>query len=228
MNARVRSRVEMGRRALQFSRAHTDTSAGYGAAVSRLEERLTRAETLADQQLTGIRSSRAASGQRAIIRQAMMRGHLRHLVRVAKLAAVEVPELAERIALPPRNTTYLEFRTTARSIAAEAAAHQEVLVRYGLVESVVTELSAALTRFEAMTDAAMESRRAHVGASAELANVATEIVAVVRVLDGLNTIRFTSDAESLAAWRSASNITDVVRSTAAPPADGGEEVQPAA
>ena len=227
MNARVRSRVEMGRRALQFSRAHADESAGYTAAVSRLEERLGRAETLANQQLNGIRATRAAATQRRIIRKAMMRGHLRHLARVARLAAVEIPGIAERISLPPRNSTYLEFRTTAVSIATEAAAHLEVLVRYGLVESVVTELNAALERFQVVTDAAMEARRAHVGASAELANVATEIVAVVRVLDGLNTIRFTSDAESLAAWRSASNILDFVRGSVVPPEAGGE-VQPAA
>jgi hypothetical protein len=36
--------------------------------------------------------------------------------------------------------------------------------------------------------------------------VADEIVQIVRVLDGLNRVRFEHDAELMAAWESASNV----------------------
>ena len=48
MNAKVRRKLEMGRRAHEFSRANPDASAGYVAALARLEERLARADALAD------------------------------------------------------------------------------------------------------------------------------------------------------------------------------------
>lgn len=60
------------------------------------------------------------------------------------------------------------------------------------------------------------------------------MVQVVRVMDGLNQYRFTSDAESLAAWESASNVAGPTRGAASTkpvpsdtPAPGGE-VRPAA
>ena len=55
--------------------------------------------------------------------------------------------------------------------------------------------------FKNLTDA----RRAHIGASAELAAVAEELIQVVRLMDGLNRYRFADDANSLAEWESASN-----------------------
>ena len=60
MNAKSRRRIEMGTRALDFSRAHPDASPGYTAAVTRLEERLARAEQLATQQREGTLQVRAA------------------------------------------------------------------------------------------------------------------------------------------------------------------------
>jgi len=41
-------------------------------------------------------------------------------------------------------------------------------------------------------------RRAHIGASAELAAVAEELIQVIRLMDGLNRYRFADDADSLA------------------------------
>ena len=40
MNAKSRRKLEMGARALDFSRAHPDASPGYTAAMTRLEERV--------------------------------------------------------------------------------------------------------------------------------------------------------------------------------------------
>jgi hypothetical protein len=49
-------------------------------------------------------------------------------------------------------------------------------------------------------------RAAQVGAQAELDAVTSEIMLIVRQLDALNRFRFRSDAESLAAWKSAREV----------------------
>ena len=46
MNAKTRRKLEMGSRALEFSRAHLDESSGYQAAVAQLEEQLQRSTEL--------------------------------------------------------------------------------------------------------------------------------------------------------------------------------------
>ena len=53
MNAKTRRKIEMGTRALDFSRAHPDASPGYAAALASLEQRLARADQLAAQQRDG-------------------------------------------------------------------------------------------------------------------------------------------------------------------------------
>jgi hypothetical protein len=46
MNEKTRRKLEMGRRALAFCRAHPESSPGYLALVARLEALLARAEEL--------------------------------------------------------------------------------------------------------------------------------------------------------------------------------------
>ena len=54
MNFSVRRRLDMARRVRDFCRTHpAPNNAGYTAAVARLEERLARAEALAEQQVAG-------------------------------------------------------------------------------------------------------------------------------------------------------------------------------
>ena len=50
MKATTRSKLEMGSRALEFSRAHPNGSSGYAASLADLEQQLSRAEQLATQQ----------------------------------------------------------------------------------------------------------------------------------------------------------------------------------
>jgi hypothetical protein len=233
MNAKSRRKIEMGRRALDFSRAHPDASPGYTAAVTRLEERLTRANELAGQQRDGLLEVRAATARKFELRRSMRQAHLAHLAQVAKIAGREVPELAQKFVFKPRTTSYLAFRTAARGIAAEAESQKEVLVKHGLVEAVLESLVQALDQFDAAVENGSAGRQAHVGASAELGAVADEVVQIVNVMDGLNRYRFAKEGELLAAWESASNVSATPRSSTpkagtgdAPPAGG--EIRPAA
>lgn len=196
----------MGRRAFEFSRRHPDEGPGYATALARLEEALRRTEVLVAQQQAGFAEVRIAAGEKTRIRGLLQRGHLAHLARVAKLAEAEEPGLPEKFRMRLTRGTYLSFRAAARGMLAEAESRKELFIRYGLAGAVLEGLSAELTRFDQAVQRGMDGRRAHVGASADLAVVAYEIVQVVRVMDALNEIRFAGEGELLPAWKSAANV----------------------
>jgi len=233
MKAATRRIIEMGTRVLNFSRAHPNPSAGYAAALSRLTENLAQAEQLAEQQRTGIIEVRNATAHKRELRRGIRRTHLVHLARVAEDAAEEAPDMGRKFSISSRtNAAYLSFRTAARGILAEAQNHKELLVKHGLVDSVLESLTDALAQFDAAVQQGTEGRRSHVGASAELDTVAEEVIQVVRVMDGQNRYRFGSDPDALVEWESSSSTFGPLRQAAAKPTPqvppGTGEVKPAA
>lgn len=90
--------------------------------------------------------------------------------------------------------------------AATGATHRELLVRYGMPETFLDDLGTALDSFEQAINEKHAGRAAHVGARADLAAVGAEIMLIVGQLDALNRFRFRTDAESLAAWKSARDV----------------------
>ncbi len=142
----------MGTRVLDFSRTHPDASAGYTAALTRLEALLGRADELASRQRDGLLEVRAATSRKRELRRSMQQAHLAHLAQVAKVAAREDPDLAQKFVLKPGTTTYLAFRTAARGMAAEAQNHKELLEKHGLVDTVLDDLGRALDQFDAAVE----------------------------------------------------------------------------
>ena len=120
MNAKTRRKLEMGSRALEFSRAHLDESSGYQAAVAQLGEQLQRSTELAARQLEGFVEVRAASARKLELTRSMRRQQLVHLARVARRAAKEAPELAQKFVLPRDPAPYLPFKTMTGTMVAEA------------------------------------------------------------------------------------------------------------
>jgi hypothetical protein len=149
------------------------------------------------------------------------------------MAHREEPELAEKFVLQRGSIPFQTFLTAARVIAAVAQKHRHLLVRYGMVETVLAGLLQALEQFDVAIDQELEGRRMHVGASAELDQLGDEAVGIVGILDALNRLRFEHDAEALAAWRSASHVITPSRGTPSPAAPAGDrlaggEIKPAA
>ena len=206
MRAKTRRKIEMGQRVLEFSRLHPDPSPGYAAAVTRLQERLARADQLAQQQVDGRAEMRVATRRKQEIRKLMMRAHLDHLASVAEIASVEEPALLQKFRFPPDATTYLAFRAAASSMAAEAESRKELLLRHGLSEDVLVGLKNSLDEFETALEQGAAGRLSRVGATAELDSVSDEIVQIVKVMNGLVRLRFAHQSELLAAWDSASNV----------------------
>jgi hypothetical protein len=206
VRAKTRRKLEMGKRVLEFSRMHSDTSPGYVAAAARLQERLARADQVARQQIDGRSEVHAATARKRELRRLMKQAHLDHLSNVAAVASVEEPELTQKFVFPSDATSYLAFQTAASGMAAEAESRKEFLIKHGLSEEVLSGLQVALDQFQAAVEQAAAGRLAHVGASAELVSMAEEVVQVVKVMNGLIRLRFANQAELLAAWESASSV----------------------
>jgi hypothetical protein len=209
MNAESRRKIEMGTRALEFSRAHPDADAGYTMAAAKLEQLVARANEAAAAQRSGIVDVRAASARKAELRRTMLAVHIAHLAQVGREAAREAHELGKTFRFKPQVGTYLAFRTAARAMAVEAENHREILIRHGLAASVLEEFVQRLDQFDAAVALGTTGRTAHMGATAELQTVAAGIVRAVRVMDGRNRQRFQDDQQLLGAWVAASTMLGV-------------------
>jgi hypothetical protein len=220
MKAKTRRKLEMGARALIFSRVHPDPSPGYAAALARLEDRLARATHLAGQQREGMLEVHTATARKRDLQRTMRRAHLAHLRHVARIAGHDLPELEEMFRLKRGTIPYQTFWTAAHRMAAEAESRKEVLMRHGLADTVMESLRQALDEFDQAVKQGNRGRLVHVGASADLDLVADEVVLIVKAMDGPNRLRFAHQPELLAAWASASHVIAAPRSVG--------EVRPAA
>ena len=221
MDAESRKRIEMGTRALEFSRAHPDTEPGTTAAAARLEQLVARANEVAAAQRDGLIHARAASARKRELRRAMLEVPISHLAEVGEVAGREEHELGSAFRFKPRASTLLAFRTAARGMASAAEAHQEMLAKHGLSASVLVQFGQMLDQFDAAVVLGNDGRTAHIGATRDLRAVAQEIVQTVRVMDGRNRQRFAEDPQLLGSWLGASRVLGRRRA-------GGEEQAPAA
>lgn len=215
MNRRVSSRLEMGARALEFSRANPFESPGYATALKQLEEQLARSDQLAKEQQRGTTEVRAATARKDGLKRSIRRSQLVHLARVAQRASKELPELAQKFDLPRIPFRNLAFRTVARTMVEEAEQRKELLVKHGLVEQVLQSLGQSLDQFDEAVERGAEGRRVHIGAKANLDAVGDEVVQIVKILDGLNRFRFATEPDLLTAWTAACNVIG-------PPTTGGQ------
>ena len=227
MEAVTRRQLEMGRRALDFTREHPDASPGSALALAGLEEQIRLADVLAAEQQDGIRAVRAATARKRELRRLMNDSHLLHVARVGQAAAKELPELAQTFDFNRDPSPYAVFRTRAQTLVAAAESHRELLTKYGLADTAFDGLKQALVDFDVALEQGMGARLAHVGASAKLAVVAGDIVKAVKVMDGANRFRFRGQPDLLAAWKSASKVVDFTRTAEAEEPPAGSDVKAA-
>jgi hypothetical protein len=235
MNHRTESRLTMGHRALEFSRAHPSQSQGYATAVNQLEEQLARATQLAEEQRRGQAEVRAATVVKDRLRRLVRRSHLVHFAGLAERAASEDAELAQKFDLPRMPARGLAFRAAARTMVELAEQQKDLLGKYGLVEEVLQNARESVNHLDQAVERGAQGRRVHIGASAALEAVANEVVRLVRILDGFNRVRFGSDSNLLAGWIAAMNIigppvstSQAVSRSAGQPGTPTGEAKPAA
>ena len=136
------------------------------------------------------------------------------------MAAKDRPELIEQFRLPGRGATHQAFLSAMKGMLAKAASLRDLLVSRGMSESLLEDLGRRSPSSRAPSKLSSSGRRAHVGATADLEAVASEILEQVRMLDGLVRYRFGDNPELMAAWNSAHNVLGPFRSKVTPPPAG--------
>jgi hypothetical protein len=213
MHIDIRRKLEMAGRARDFCRTHSAHTPGHTAAIQRLEELLARAEALAQQQVAGRLAVSNAVMNKEECRQEI-HDTIGLLAMLALVAAREEPGLAGGISRPRPKLSHLAYLTRARVVAHTFATHRALLVRYGMPDSLLTHLFAALDGFEHALQEKNAGRAAHVGARAELEALAAAIMLIIGRLDALNQFYYRNNAEALAAWKSARDVVWRVKGAA--------------
>jgi hypothetical protein len=206
MNAQLRRRLEMAARARDFLRAHQVEGVGQDLGLTKLEQLLEHAENLATQQRTGVAVERSAVKQRQELRRALQPRILGYLSAVGAVVGTQDAALAEQFRMPSSNATHQALLTMSRAILEKATAQKELLVKLGMSEQVLDELTTALGQYEDTIQATSAGRREHVGARADLQVVAADISKQLRLLDKVVRYRFGDNAELMGAWESARNV----------------------
>lgn len=217
----------MGSRVREFCRANPSTEPSHSTVVKRVEDLLTRADSLGMQQRTGLGDRQAATARRTQIRLQIEFGLLTPLVKVGREAAKTNPGLLGKFRISRTHATHRAFLINARGMLADATAAKEVMVQEGMSPNLLDDLAKALDRFEAESDAINLSRRTHIGARVELSEVADALSNVADVLDGIHRYRFQADPEQLTVWEAArSVIAHSARKTANPTESGASPPAP--
>ena len=152
-------------------RSSVADAVGEGLGLAKLEELVQRAEVLASQQRSGVVATRSATKRRRDLHGKL----LLYLRAVGAVAAKENAELAVQFQVPPTNASHEALLTMARGMLEKATLHKDVLVKGGMAEQLLGDLSGTIGEFEQTIEATRASRREHVGAMADLEAVAAEI-----------------------------------------------------
>ena len=206
MNRQIRRRKEMAVRVRDFSHAHPSADPSFASILGRLEEAISRTVALEGQQTGGFLSRHSSSVRRRALRRRLREGLLRHLVTIARDAAVEQPQLLEMFKLPPSHASTGAFQNLSRKLLEQGVAQKEVLVKHGLSDKLLDDLTAAVAEFDASVAETNSGHSGHVLAGAELRRVSDEIMQLVAMMDGVNRYRFEREPQLLVAWKSAKHV----------------------
>ncbi len=230
MDAVQRRKHETAGRVKGFCDANPDENEGTKVTVVRLGGLYERAITLSSQQRSGQITEMAAAERRELALD-LTQENLRVLQKFGKAGSREIPELAHLFQVPPNGASQEVIMTAARTNLAEAEARKELLLGKGMAPTLLTDLAKGIADVEQATSDFHTGRRAHVGATADLDQVFSDIMDVIRHLDGIYSYRFRDNAEMLAAWKSAKDVVWPVKGETDVPAESGEaekKAEPAA
>ncbi|MDP3911873.1 MAG: hypothetical protein Q8Q14_15925 [Gemmatimonadales bacterium] len=206
MNAPVRRKLEMAARVRTFSRTHSSTEPTYATVLSRFEERLAEAEAIAAKQHEARLAARGARTRRRELRRVVHFQLLPYLVAVGNVAARDRTELAAQFRLPNSNANNQAFLTAVKALGTAAEQQRDILVAAGMAPALLEELQRMISAFEIASEEARAKRLSHIGARADLQQIAGELMDEVRVLDGINRWRFGKEPEVMAEWQAARHL----------------------
>jgi len=206
MEALIRVKIDMVVQVRAFLRANPFGEPKADAVMARFSDRVDYVLVLVAQQRDGVTSAKAARAHRRRIRSQLSKGPLRHLARIARAAAAAGPEVAEQFKQPIPNPNDQEFRANLVSVLDLAKANRELFGEHGMNERAIGDLERMLAEYDQAMEQAFAGRRAHTSARSQLRAVTSELLRIVRQLDGMMVYRFQEHPELEASWKSARNV----------------------
>lgn len=162
MRRDVRKKLDMAVRVRDFGRTHPTEGPGERL-LGTIDDLLTRAAALRDQQSAGRDEEAATALRRQELRRTIQGQLLPHVVRVGELAA-DLPGLAGKFHLRSADATHTAFLASARAMLSLGETNKEAFLARGLAESLLPELGERLTEFDANMQQSRAARVAHVHA----------------------------------------------------------------
>jgi transcription initiation factor IIE alpha subunit len=222
MKAATRRVFEMCLRVLNWTLEHPDDEPGFVVLTAQLQALVERIGQLITEQREGLVDVRAGAERKQELRYTILTLSIAHLARIGARAARERHELSETFRYKLENNSYVTFQTAARMMFAEALANKELLVRYGLSESVLNELGTMLDEFDAAVRLGVNGRAAHTSATMAMSGMVREAREIVAAMDARNRIRFRDHYQMLAEWNSVRKVLGTPRGRP----EGGESGSP--
>jgi hypothetical protein len=183
MNGFTRIKLDMATRVQGFCRAHPSDDPAHAGLITRLDDRMSRAEALAEQERSGHLSVHASVLSKDDLR-ATIRDHLQVLAGIAELVAVDQPGLEARLPMPAPSISHRAFLTAARVALSEATPQRELFLQHGMSATFLEELTKLVDQYEQVVNQKLAAKNAHVGANADLEAVTAEIMLVVQLRTG--------------------------------------------
>jgi hypothetical protein len=211
MKAVTRRVWDMCVRVLSWTSAHPDDEPGFTVLVAQFQALAAQIAGVVAEQRNGLVDSRAATARKAELERTVLSVHIAHLAEIGGLASREQHELGKTFRFKPTAGNYSAFQSAARTMFAEAQSNKEVLVKYGLSESVLEEFGKLLDEFDAAVALGRQGRTLHTAATRELHSLTTAVRKIVRAMDARNRQRFQNDRQALEQWISARKVLGTPR-----------------
>jgi hypothetical protein len=239
MRAEASRIFETGSRIGIFTDANPDADGdeGYTLLVGRAKDVTEQMRVVSMAQRSGRLNKTAGSHDKAELKKLILQGPVAALAAVAARARKDNRDVAMQFRYKPGQQTYVAFEGAVRTMKSAAEDNKKLLVRYGLSETVLTELGTLLDRFAKARELCDQGRIAHKAATQQLDELAQELGSVIRAMDARNRLRYKDNRPLLEQWIAASRVLGTPRPgepvvPVEKPAGGtpgaGGEVRPAA
>lgn len=215
MRTSFRRQLSMAERSLAFERDNPAADPVHVALVDKVATLLGEVHALHRAAGVGDDGERLARARRTSLRR-RIRPRLQHLSRVARMAE-DTARLQSPYRAPDFGAPNQEFIAIAARYVAMLPADLEALTAAGLGAGFLEALTTLVEEYQAQSGVVDERRGDHVRSRASLEAMLGEALSLLRVLDGLNAIRFAEEPGLLAEWRSARNVFGPVTRTATEP-----------
>jgi hypothetical protein len=170
----------------------------------------------------------AAADRQTVIKD--LRRQMREIAETAKVLdrTGAIPGLALQFRMPGK--VMQELRDRAEAFKTALPEHEADFIAYAAEATLIADLTAAITAFDAVTERRYTALGKQIGATAGLNATARAGITAVRALNAIMIKRYRNDAVKLAEWKAAQRIakwpSQTVPATEPPPSGGGENPPP--